>query len=116
MRQVLAHQEALVGPDLPDQRPLQLGDLRPQAPFGQLRQGGRVGVPRQQARQDLAPRLAQDIGGDAGQLHVGALQRLLQPIALGGALPHQAGAIAGQLAQFPLRPVGHETRPQQAVL
>ena len=103
--QLLGHQEALVRPDASRQRPLQLGELLAQATLRQLGQLGAVGLPGDQRRQDLPPRLAQDVGGHRGQLDVGAFQGLLQPVGRRGPLPDQARPVAGQFPQLPLRPV-----------
>ena len=106
--QLLGHQEALVRPDAPDQRPLQLGDLLAQATLRQLGQCRAVGLPGDQGGQHLPPRYAQDVGGHRGQLDVGAFEGLLQPVGRRGPLPDQARPVAGQLPQLPLRPVRDE--------
>ena len=115
MGQLLGHQEALVRPDAPDQRPLQLRELLPQPPPGELGQRGGVGLPGDQRGQHVPPRLAQDVGGHRGELDVGAFQGLLQPVDLRRPLADQARPVAGQLAQLPLRPVGDEAAREQPV-
>ena len=102
------------------------GPTRPPAPapargssravaLRQLGQRRGVGLARDQRRQHRPPRLAQDVGGHGGQLDVGALQGLLQPVDLGRPLPDQARPVAGQLPQLPLRPVRHEAAGEQPV-
>ena len=90
-------------------------ELLPQPALGQLGERGRVLGARHQRLEDLPPRLAQDVGGDRGQLDVRPLQRLPQPVRLGRVLPDQRGAVSRQFPQLPLRPVGDEAPLQQPV-
>jgi len=61
------------------------------------------------------PGHAQHIGGDAGQLDVGGLQQLLQPVALGALALHQLAPVAQQLTQGSQRLRRHEAGLDQAV-
>jgi hypothetical protein len=113
--QLLGQQEALVRPQPSAQRPLQRGALLPQAPLRQLGERFRVGGAGRQRLQDRPPRGPQHVAGHVPELEVGALQRLLHAVDLGCPLADERRAVARQLAQLPLRPLGHEAAPQQAV-
>ena len=56
-----------------------------------------------QSLQHGAPGNPEDVAGDAGQLDVGRLQELQEPVALGRLALHELAAIAQQLAQLALR-------------
>ncbi len=103
------------GPICPRSARCQRGALVPQLALGQVGQRGRIRRAGDQRRQHPPARDAHDVRGHVAQLDVGPFQRLLQPIDLGRSLLDQAGAVAGQFAQFPLRPVGDEAAAQQPV-
>jgi hypothetical protein len=104
-----------VGGEASRQGPLQLGELLAHPSAGQMSHGCRIGRAGDQGRKHLAPRLAHDVGGHPGQLDVGALQGLLEPVDLRRSLAHQRCPLAGQFAQLPLVPLRHEASVQQAV-
>lgn len=76
---------------------------------------GRFHLAVDQRFQHRSCRLAQDVAGDAGELDVSALQRLLDPICHLRPPVDQVGAVASQFAQLPLATVGYETAPEQPV-
>ena len=108
MAQLADQHEALVGirPRRASCNSPSLGPVRP-APRGpSLRRPGPASpAPKPPER-----------GGHRRQLDVGSLQQLLYPVGLPAALLDQAAPVAGQLPQFPLRPVRDEAGPQQTML
>jgi hypothetical protein len=68
-----------------------------------------------QRLQHAHSRDAEDITGHAGQLDVGSLQDLQQPVAFGAAALHQLAPVARQITQFPDGLRGHEAGLQQPV-
>jgi hypothetical protein len=93
----------------------QLGAFLAQLAIGQLGQSHDILFALDQCRQHLAGRQAHDVGGDARQLDIGALQHLLQPIDQTGAFAHKVGTVTGQVAQVALRPWRDETGPHQSM-
>src|SRR5262249_32781719 len=63
----------------------------------------------------VAPALAQDVGGDGTELEVGALQELVEAVDLLGALVRQRLTLPRPLTQRADRRRGNETGVQQAV-
>jgi hypothetical protein len=90
--------------------------LLAQRPAGQLGQPLRVGLAGDQRLQHGAAGGAQDLARDRGELDVGVLQHLLDPVDRPRALLDQAGAEAGQVAQGADRRLRDEAGPDQAVL
>ena len=84
MRQLLGQQEALV-PHVARERALELAELVPQLTPGQIGERRRLGRAADERIQHLAPRDAKDVTRDVAQLDASALERLLDPIALGSA-------------------------------
>ena len=62
------------------QRQLELGDLGPQASFGQVGELVRVLLTTDQGPEHGSPRLAQDVGGHGAQLDVGIFQDLVDAV------------------------------------
>ena len=103
MGQLLGEQEAAGARRTARRAPLQLRQLVAQLAPGPVRPAPLMSVsPATSACSIVAPGDAHNVGGDTAQLDVGALQRLLQPVDLGGALADQRGAVARQLAQLAL--------------
>ena len=88
--------------ELAGQRLLQLGNLLTQSPQRQLGERRRVRRSCDQRLQHVAARLAQDVGGDRGELEVGVLPRFLPPIDHARPLGDYRGALARQVAQLTL--------------
>ena len=98
------------------QRPLQLGDLAPQAPLGQLGQPLRV-ILAVDDRPDHGPaRDPQHVAGDVAQLDVGVLQHLLDPVGHRGAVADQLGPLSRQVAELADLRRRDEAGREQAVL
>jgi hypothetical protein len=103
----LGEHEALVRRQMTPQRLLELRPLLAPRPLGQLREHQGVLFARQQSAEDRASGAPHDVGGDRGQLEVGALQRLrhpmhpmhpMHPIHPIHPFAHKRRAIAGQIA------------------
>ena len=107
--------EALMGPDQPLQRSLQLREFLPQPALGQVGQHLGVLLSPGHGFQHGPPRYPQHISGHRGQLDVGPFQHFLNSVGLPAALLHQAPPVAGQFPQLPLGPVRDETGLQKAV-
>ena len=116
--QLAGQQVALVRPHQPAQGLLQLLQLPPEPPPGQLRQHLRVLLPLAHRLKHGPPRGPQHVAGHRPQLDVGPLQQLLYPVgrpaALPGQAPGQAPPVAGQFPQLPLRALRDEAGLQQA--
>ncbi len=115
LRQQLPQQEALLGAQPPGQRRLQLRPLLPHAPARQVRQHRRVRLARQQCVQHRPRRDPGDVGRHAGQLDIGLLQQLLQPVDHPRPVGDHGDAMARQGAQLALGGTGHEAGAQQPV-
>ena len=87
----------------PFERQNQIVPLTAQLPSGKVRHRLGRGAALDQGLQHGAPGNPEDVAGDAGQLDVGRLQELQEPVALGRLALHQLAAIAQQLAQLALR-------------
>ena len=87
----------------PFERQNQIVPLTAQLPSGKVRHRLGRGAALDQSLQHGAPGNPEDVAGDAGQLDVGRLQELQEPVALGRLALHQLAAIAQQLAQLALR-------------
>jgi len=74
---LLGQQEALVGTDPPDQRPLQRRQLVPQPALRDLRDCRSIGFAADQRGQHLPTGEPHDVGGDIARREVGPLQGLL---------------------------------------
>jgi hypothetical protein len=114
--QVQGQQQPMVRGHPADEGLLQLRPLAPQLALGQLRQGGRIGRPRQERRQDGSPGDAHHVRGHPGHLEVGVLQHRLQAPDGRRARVDELGPGAGQVAQLLLGARWHEAGPQQPVL
>jgi hypothetical protein len=104
-----------LGRDAPAQRrgqPLR-GRLDPLVRQGGQR--GRIGLAGDQGLDDGAPAHPRDVGQHRGELDVGVLQRLLQPLDVAGALADQLLAGAQQDTQRLGGRVGDEAGAHQAV-
>jgi hypothetical protein len=115
LAQVQAEQEAVVVGEPPGQRraqPRRLG-LDPGVDQGEQPVG--VALARDQRLQDRPPAQARDVGQHRGELEVGVLERLLQPLHVAGPLADQLLAGAQQGAQRLDGRIRHEARPDQAV-
>src|SRR3990172_6067689 len=77
VRQLSSDQETLVLPDPSHQGPLQLGNLLPQAPFGQLCHSSIILPARDESLQHGAPRGSYHVRGHHSQLDVSPFTRLL---------------------------------------
>jgi hypothetical protein len=80
-------------------------------PPGQLRQRLRIALPADQRGQHLPARDAEDVRDHHAELDARVLQQFLGPLLFRGARRHQAGAVAGDIAQPPELGRRHETRP-----
>ena len=89
--------------DPPFERQHQIVPLMAELPSGKVRHRLGRGAALDQSLQHGAPGNPEDVAGDAGQLDVGRLQELQEPVALGRLAFHQFAAIAQQLAQLALR-------------
>jgi hypothetical protein len=78
------------------QRCLQVGRAGFDPPVGQRRQSIRVGFAGDQRFDHPTTRQADDVGDDRVELNVGVFQRLLQPLDVTGALPHELLTAAQQ--------------------
>ena len=113
-RQVLGDQEALVGAEPAGQRPLQLRELRPQLPLGQLRQRRRVRVARPTSAASISrPDMPRMSVATAASLMFAPSSVFCSRLTSAAALPDQRRPVARQLAQLPLRAVRHEAGLQQ---
>ena len=81
-------------PPFERQNPIVL--LTAQLPSGKVRHRLGRGAALDQGLQHGAPGNPEDVGGDAGQLDVGRLEELQEPVALGRLALHQRAAIAQQ--------------------
>src|SRR5213076_2416102 len=108
-------QVAMVLFHAPLQSRFQLWDLLPQPPFGQLRHLRGCGFSFRQRRQHLHPRDSAGVTRYAGQLDVGRLQHLQQPVALRAPTLYQLAPVAGQVAQFANGLGGYKARSQQSM-
>ena len=97
----------------PLQRVPERGQLLAQPALGQVGEHFGVGRARDERVEHQAARDAEDVRGDAIELDVGVLQRLVQPIGLALALGDLRLAIAGQQPQRPDRLGRHEAALQQ---
>ena len=97
--QVLAQQDAMVRPDMPGHRSPERVPLRAQPRVGQRHQAVGIGLARRQGRHDRPATDAEQRAEDRSELHVGALQDLLDPLTVRGHLPPELLARPGQLAQ-----------------
>ena len=99
----------------PFERQNQIVPLTAQLPSGKVRHRLGRGAALDQSLQHGAPGNSEDVAGDAGQLDVGRLQELQEPVALGRLALHQLAAIAQQLAQFALRRRRNEALGNQSM-
>ena len=106
--ELLRKEEAVMGAELTGQRLLQLGELLAPPATGELGEQRAVARSAHQRLQQVAPRLAADVGGDGGQLAGGPFPHLLQAVDLMGPVVDQGRAGARQFAQLALGPVGDE--------
>src|SRR5712691_506016 len=93
----------------------ELSPFGAQRTLGKIGEGERVGVALNQRLEDRSSCCSRDIARHGAELDVGALQELLDLVNHPRALLQQAPAMARQVAQFPLRPIGDEARAQQSV-
>jgi len=82
-------------------------------PFPQRRKPSSVGLPRRQRRQDRAPRHAQEVGDHRVPHAVRPFPQGVDAVDRRRARLNQAGAVAYQFAQLPLRPARDEAGMQQ---
>ena len=90
----------------------------PLGPHASAREGGkdaRILLAPDQRPQDGQTRHAGHLGGDRGELDVRSFEDLLDPVDLRRPFPDERRAVAGQLAQLPLRARRDEAGPEQAV-
>ena len=113
--QLHRQEEAVMLVDPPVERQDQIGALAAQLALGEIRHRLGRGLALDQRPEHSAAGHSKDIAGDAGQLDVGGLQKLQEPVAFGRLALHQLAAVAQQLAQFPQRPGRHEALGDQAV-
>jgi hypothetical protein len=118
MGQMRAQKETMMIAHKPAQSFGERFALLAHAPTRQLGHGGGVGLAFDEGSEHRPCRDTRDIGGDTGELDVGSLQHFLQTVDDIGALRHEVGALAGQIAQVSLRTRRDETRfdepmPQQ---
>ena len=117
-------EEVQVGEDRADQQHVQLVEaalerlaqprqLLAQAAAGELGEQLGVSGARHQRVEHRPPGGAEDVGGDAVELDVGVLKRLVQPLGLPVALGDLGLAIAGELAQLADRLGRHEVGLQK---
>jgi hypothetical protein len=86
----------------PFERQNQIVPLTAQLPSGKVRHRLGRSAALNQSLQHGAPGNPEDVTGDAGQLDVGCLQELQEPVALRRLAFHQLAAIAQQLTQLTL--------------
>jgi hypothetical protein len=75
----------------------------------------RILLARDQRSQDGQTRHAGHLGGNRGELDIRSFEDLLDPVDLRRPFPDERRAVAGQLAQLPLRARRDEAGPEQAV-
>src|SRR6266511_2859988 len=107
--------EPLVRADAPRQSLFEGGSLAAHPSPGEPGEGGRIGLALDERPEDRQAGHASDVGGDRGELDVGALEHLLDPVDLRRSVPDERGSVAGQLAQLAFGPGRDEARPQEAV-
>ena len=111
LAQLTAQQKAVMLPQRALHGLRQLLALAPHAPARQLGKPLRIILAGKQGVQDGPARDPGDIAGHRRHLHLALLQHLLHAIDQACPFLHQFGALARQLAQFPLGTWGHETGP-----
>ena len=94
----------------------QRGQLAPQCPLGQLGEQLRVVGAGDERVEHRPPGDAERLGGDRGELDLGVLEHLLEPLHLACALLDLRLAVADDVAQLAQRPRWHEARAHQSVL
>jgi hypothetical protein len=96
-----AHEERVVGAELPGQGLLQGRDLLPQLPPGQVGQDLGVAGPLHQRLQHGPPGDPEEIGGHRGEIHPRVLQDLVEALGLPDPLLDLGLAVAGEVAELP---------------
>jgi hypothetical protein len=111
--QVVLQQDAMMRPDVPRQRRPQRGPIRAQPRVRQRHQAVRIGFARREGGEDRAATDAEQRAEHCGELHVRALQHLLDALAVGGHFPPELLAGPRQLAQGVDRRGRDEAAPHQ---
>jgi hypothetical protein len=109
-------QEAVMVVEVAGQRLLQDRDLGPHAGACQLGERLGVALAGDERLEQLASRHPEEVADHAGELDLGVLEELLQPLLFPGPLPDQAAPVAGQVAQLADRLGMHQARPAHAAL
>ena len=113
--QLRGQQEAVVLLHPSFERQNQIGPLAAQLPLGQIRHRFGRGGSSDQSLEHGASRDAEHVAGDAGQLDVGCLQELQEPVPFARLALDELAPIAEKLAQLPQRRRRHEALGDQAV-
>jgi hypothetical protein len=113
--QVLAQQDAMMRPDVSGQRRPQRGPLRAQPRLAHRHEAVGIGLARCQGGDDRPPTDAEQRAEHRGELHVGALQHLLDPLTVRGHFPPELLARPRQLAQRLNRRGRDEAAPHQTM-